>query len=135
MNKLTAKQLIMLNQKIVNDEARLTSEDEAKIKDIAEIPYEKVDEFFYKYKTTVEKSAKLGCLIVSNRVFNEGNEETAMLAMLTLLVLNGYKVSDFEQNLDELSEYLNTNNYEAICSWIRDHASNQNKECLSLERM
>ena len=128
MNKLTAKQLIMLNRKIVNDEARFTINEEAKIKEIAELPYEKDEEFFYKYKTTIEKSAKLGCLIATSEPFHKGNEETAMLAMITLLELNGYKIPDFELYLDELSEQLKSNDYEAVCSWIRTHASNQTKE-------
>ena len=122
MNKLTPEHLIIFNQKIVGE----NSSDVLRIQydmlvEITEIPYKKNEELFYVYKSSVEKAAKLGNLIATRKPFLKANQETAILTILTLLDINGCKVINYVQDLDDLRSCLEESNEENICLWIRKH--------------
>lgn len=127
MNKLTAKQLLMLNRKIVeeDDEPLRPYRDMDVLERIAAIPYEKDEEFFYIYRDTIEKAAILGCSLHKCKAFADGNSETAALAMFTLLDINGYELVDFGNDLDELFEHLERQNFESVCAWIKEHLEDE----------
>ena len=122
MNKLTPEQLVLLNRKIIAEEDASVSQvkfDE--LKEIAEIPYQKNDELFYIYKTAIEKAAKLGCLIAIRKPFAKANQETAILALLTLLDINGYKTVNYNKDIEELCVYLEETKIDNACKWINAH--------------
>ena len=103
MNKLTPEQLVLLNRKIIAvDEVSIPQVKFDDLKEITEIPYQKNEELFYIYRTTIEKAAKLGNLIVLRKPFVKANQETAVLALLTLLDINGYKMVNYSKDVEEL---------------------------------
>ena len=131
MNKLTPKQLILLNQKIVEDDAAVvTDEGMAMLEEIAEIPYEKNEELFYICKDAVEKAAVLGILIAERKPFSEANKETAVLALLTLLEINECKLKNYskKEDIEELCECLIHAEREAVCGWINAHKENDRRD-------
>ena len=102
MNKLTPEQLVLLNRKIIaDDEASVPQVKFDDLKEITEIPYQKNEELFYIYRTAIEKAAKLGHLIVLRKPFVKANQETAVLALLTLLDINGYKMVNYSKDIEE----------------------------------
>ena len=107
MNKLTPEQLVLLNRKIMaDDEASIPQVNFDDLREITEIPYQKNEELFYIYRTAIEKAAKLGNLIVLRKPFVKANQETAVLALLTLLDINGYKMVNYSKDVEELCGYL-----------------------------
>jgi len=122
MNKLTPEQLVLLNRKIIaDDETSILQENFDDLKEIAEIPYQKSKELLYEFRTVIEKAAKLGNLIVLRKPFAQANEETAVLALLTLLDINGYKMVNYSKDVDELCGYLEEKDIDNTCTWINAH--------------
>lgn len=121
-NKLTPEQLLLLNRKITAGDSssvlKVTMDD---LKEIADIPYVQDKRFFYVHKNTIQKSAKLASLIADRKPFVNGNRDTAILAMLTLMEINGYKVANYSNDMDELNACLENNETEEICQWIKAH--------------
>ena len=106
MNKLTPEHLLILNRKLGGDGRLRRSVDIDVLKDIAAKPYEKTKELLYKHKRVVDKAAVLGYMIVARSPFVARNNETAVLAMLTLLELNGYRVIDYVNDMEVLLNSL-----------------------------
>lgn len=125
MNKLTPEQLVLLNRKIIADDAAELQVSFDELKEITDIPYQKDEEFFYVYRTAVEKSAKLGSLIASRKPFVKSNQETAVLALLTLLDINGYKVINYSKDIEKLCECLKENEIDNTCKWINAHLEDE----------
>ena len=122
MNKLTPEQLVLLNRKIIaDDEANIPQVKFDDLKEITEIPYQKNEELFYIYRTAIEKAAKLGNLIVLRKPFVKANQETAVLALLTLLDINGYKMVNYSKDIEELCRYLEEAKIDNTCKWINAH--------------
>lgn len=122
MNKLTPEQLVLLNRKIIaDDETNVTQVKFDDLKEIAEIPYQKSKELLYEFRTVIEKAAKLGNLIVLRKPFAQANEETAVLALLTLLDINGYKMVNYSKDIEELCRYLEETKIDNTCKWINAH--------------
>jgi prophage maintenance system killer protein len=75
----------------------------------------------YEFRTVIEKAAKLGNLIVLRKPFVNANQETAVLALLTLLDINGYKMVNYKKDIEELCGYLEEKNIDNTCKWINAH--------------
>lgn len=113
---------MILNQKIVGDNVNATLRVEyEELIDISDIPYQKNKELFYEYKSTKQKAAKLGNLIAIRKPFKLSNRETAALALLTLLDINGKKMIDYGKDINELYDCLEDSDIEKICKWIEAH--------------
>ena len=54
------------------------------------------------YPTTIEKAARLGCGLVQNHPFADGNKRIGLLAMLTVLSLNGIRLTATQPELASL---------------------------------
>lgn len=122
MNKLTPEQLVLLNRKIIaDDEASVPQVKFDDLKEITEIPYQKNEELFYIYRTAIEKAAKLGHLIVLRKPFVKANQETAVLSLLTLLDINGYKMVNYSKDIEVLCRYLEETKIDNTCKWINAH--------------
>ena len=78
-------------------------------------------ELLYVFRTVKEKAAKLGNLIALRKPFSQANEETAVLALLTLLDINGYKMVNYSKDIDELCGYLEEKDIDNTCTWINAH--------------
>lgn len=131
MNKLTVNQLILLNKKVQqnNEQCKSKVKDEV-LKEIVNIPYQKDEEFFYIYRSALEKASKLGCCIAQKKPFEIKNTETATLAALTLLELNGYKMVDYKDDMNNLMNLFENNEYEKACEWIKKHNKISDKSML-----
>ncbi len=124
MNKLTAEQLIIINQKITD---RTVSEKVKKsIENIVEIPYEQDDMATYKYKGIVAKSVKLGCSIARIKPFESNNTQTAVLAALTSLELNGISLVNYKEDISQLADFFLSNDIEGGCEWIEKRQNSDN---------
>lgn len=121
MNKLTPEQLMLLNRKVTGEKDVVLQENFNELKRITNIPYQKNEELFYEFKTVIDKAAKLGNLIALQKPFVKGNKETAIVAMLTLLDINGRKVENYANDIDELCKYLEEPTEENIREWINSH--------------
>ncbi len=130
MNKLTPNQLLMLNRKITKgidpnasgESAPISPDRMQLIIEIARAPYETNPGNFYIYKGIVRKAARLGCVIVGRRPFERGNHGTAVLALMTLLTVNGYTFPDYKKDVDILCRHLDAQDMEMCCAWIEEHA-------------
>lgn len=122
MNKITAKQLIRLNGTVTDrNEVPINEKQKRIIEEIAQSPYILDEKYFYVYKTTIEKSAKLGCELINRKPFDNGNGKTALLASLTLLDINGFKLTAYQDDLKTLAERMQKNDVDACTEWIREH--------------
>ena len=121
MNKLTVKQLLMINQKLTGKEIHASAVLLETLGVISKMPYEQDEGFFYKYKDTVAKAAKLGCSLAGAKPFPEKNNQTAIVSLLSLLELNKIKLTDYENDLPALVDLLEAGNVEKTCDWIENH--------------
>ncbi len=139
--KLTSEHLIFLNEKVSNKNGESRSslgnvqEKLERIKKIADAPYEKQDEFSYVYKNQIEKAAKLGNAIATQKPFETANTETAILATLTLLKLNKVELLDhYKKDIQMLKECIKDTEIDRICHWIHIHmVENIHKSILSYQ--
>ncbi len=124
MNKISARQLQLLNQIVleIDDPAQLAGESPMLTR-ISEAPYEKDEELLYLNRHTWEKAAKLGCDIARFKPFDRGNMETAILAVFTLMDINGYEVSEYKDDISHLYSLLEKNDESATCEWIKTHSN------------
>ncbi len=76
------------------------------------------------YPSLYEKAAALIRGIVGDHPFSDGNKRTAMLAGLTLLELNDFKVTAKAGELEDFAVTVATDHLEveAIAAWLRDHS-------------
>jgi len=113
---------LLLNRKITAGDSasvlQVTMED---LKEIADIPYIQDKRFFYVHKNTIHKAAKLANLIARRKPFSKGNRETAILAMLTLLSINGYKIANYREDMEKLIDCLEKDETDEVCQWIKAH--------------
>lgn len=121
MNRLTPEQLVLLNKKITGDESGDLRVRFSELEEIAQIPYEQNERFFYKYKGVKEKAAELGSLIAKREPFEKANLETAVLALLTLLDINNYRLINYSQDIETLCIYLKEPETNNVRQWIKDH--------------
>lgn len=123
MNKLTAKQLLMINQKLSDNYYGASEELMKRLEEISGMPYVQDEKFFCIYKNTVAKASKLGCSIAQIRPFAGKNTQTAVLALLALLELNGEKISGYESDMPGLVSLLNSGNVQGTEEWIKRYKS------------
>ena len=121
MNKLTANQLLMINQRITGVDVEASDNLMKKLETISNLPYEQDEMFFYKYKDVIAKASKLGCSIARIKPFTEKNNQTSVVALLTLLELNGVGLEKYDDDLPALVSFLETGDLESSCEWIRMH--------------
>lgn len=126
MNKLTAMQLLMINQKLTGQNVEISADAKKTLEAIASAPYEQNERALYIYRDIIAKAAKLGCILMQKRPFEHKNSQTTVIAILTFLELNGVKLIGYESNLSELLMHLNNNDMETVCQWIKMHKSENN---------
>ena len=119
MNKLTAGQLLMINQKLTGSKEDVSKKTRILIEEIIQMPYEQNEMSLYKYKGIISKASKLGSSIARIKPFDHKNNQTAVIAALTLLELNNVKIADYEDNISQLVEYFLAGDIESGCEWIR----------------
>ena len=75
------------------------------------------------YPSTKEKAARLGCSLIKNHAFYDGNKRIGMLVMLSFLEVNGVKLNytDDEIIYVGLAVASNKMDYDDILGWIKNH--------------
>lgn len=119
MNKLTAGHLVMINQMLTGSKEDESQKATILIEEIIQMTYEQNEMSLYKYKGIISKASKLGCTIARIKPFEHKNNQTAVIAALTLLELNNVKLIDYEENIPQLVDYFLAGDIESGCEWIR----------------
>jgi len=75
------------------------------------------------YPTTEEKAAKLGHSLIVNHAFFDGNMRLGMLAMLTLLEVNGIKLSCTNEEIVSAGRAVASGemDYDTLLKWVLHH--------------
>lgn len=75
------------------------------------------------YPTLEEKAARLAYALISNHAFFDGNKRIGVLAMLSLLSLNGAPISPTDEDLASLGLGVaaGERGYEDVLAFIREH--------------
>ncbi len=78
------------------------------------------------YITLHEKAAVLIRSIIQDHPFIDGNKRTGLAAGLTLLELNGIKISFKPGEIEDFAVYVSTKNYatDEITEWLIEHSKN-----------
>lgn len=125
MNRLTGKQLFMINQKLTEDNTDASETFMKKLEAISELPYEQDETLFYIYKDTIAKASKLGCSLARIKPFAKKNNQTAVLALLTLLVLNRIELQNYDKDIPKLVSILESGDVEQGINWIKVHETEE----------
>jgi len=75
------------------------------------------------YPSKEEKGARIGCSLISNHAFIDGNKRIGMHIMLTFLELNGIKLNCTDEDIVSAGLKLASGEmgYEELLDWIRSH--------------
>lgn len=73
------------------------------------------------YPTKEEKAARIGCSLISNHSFVDGNKRIGMLVMLTFLELNGIRLHCTDADIIRagLGVASGEMKYEDLLEWVR----------------
>jgi death-on-curing protein len=76
------------------------------------------------YKTIPEKAAAYGFFIAENQPFIDGNKRTALLAMETFLLANGYELTEDNDAIAQAFEDLGGKviDQSEFFGWVSNHA-------------
>ena len=76
------------------------------------------------YPTIIERAARLGFGLVKNHPFNDGNKRIGVMSMLTVLEMNGYRVTASNDDVIALGLGLadGTYSYDDALDWVRKNS-------------
>ena len=75
------------------------------------------------YPSKEEKGARLGCTLIANHAFVDGNKRIGMYVMLTFLEVNGIRMDCTNEDVifAGFSVASGSMNYEQLLAWVREH--------------
>ena len=75
------------------------------------------------YPTKEEKGARLGCALISNHAFVDGNKRIGVYIMLSFLEMNGIRLQCTDDELVDmgLSVASGRMDYQELLQWVLDH--------------
>lgn len=115
----------MINQKLTEDNTDASETFMKKLEAISELPYEQDETLFYIYKDTIAKASKLGCSLARIKPFAKKNNQTAVLALLTLLVLNRIELQNYDKDIPKLVSILEAGDVAQGINWIKVHETEE----------
>lgn len=123
MKMLTKKQIVLLHEQLMKETGGADGvRDESLLEAAVFAPYQTFDgaELF---PTVAEKAARLGCGLIKNHAFVDGNKRIGAHAMLVFLAVNGV---DLEYTQRELSDIIvqtasGEKDYSDLLLWINTH--------------
>ena len=75
------------------------------------------------YPSKEEKAARIGCSLITNQAFVDGNKRIGVYVMLSFLELNGIRTDATNADVVQLGLGIadGTMQYEEVLMWIRKH--------------
>lgn len=75
------------------------------------------------YPAKEEKAARIGCGLVANHAFVDGNKRVGLLVMISFLAINGIKLNFTDDELVDLGLSLASGkvDYHKLLEWINKH--------------
>lgn len=123
MIRLTKKQVLSLHQDLVemtggSDGLR----DEGLLDSALAAPFQSFGGAAL-YTSIQQKAARLGCGLVQNHPFVDGNKRIGAHTMLVFLALNGIDLSYTQRELADIFLQIaaGSADYEALLQWLLDH--------------
>ena len=73
------------------------------------------------YPTKQEKAARIGCSLISNHAFVDGNKRIGMYVLLTFLELGGIRIDPSNKEVARVGLAVASGemNYDALLEWIK----------------
>lgn len=126
MNKIVTKQLLMINSQITGNSENISEQKRKALNSAAAAPYELNENYYYIHRTLAAKAAKLGCELTKLQPFKDQNELTALVASLTMLEINGYRLIDYKEDIGELKALFKSNDISGAERWLTAHTIDNN---------
>ncbi len=75
------------------------------------------------YPSKEEKGARLGCSLISNHAFVDGNKRIGMYIMLTFLEVNGIRMEATNEEVADVGLRVASGemDYDSLLEWVRSH--------------
>jgi len=121
MIKFSKERVLLLHQLLAQETGGAVGLRDAKLLDSAlESAYQTFDGKEL-YPTKHEKAARIGCSLVSNHAFVDGNKRIGMYVMISFLEVNGIHISVSAEEVSRVGLALadGSMKYEELLSWIR----------------
>ena len=127
MNKLVVNQISGINTLLTGVEEPLTKRQRQILNEVAAAPYEQNESFYYIYRSLSAKAAKLGCEIIKRKPFKQKNDLTAVVSALTMLKINGVKLTDYRNDIGKLLDCFAADDLKGAEKWMDSHQSTDRK--------
>lgn len=120
---LTEEQVLFLHAELLRETGGTAGlRDRGLLESALSAPFQSF-EGYSPYQSLQQKAARLGCGLVSNHPFVDGNKRIGAHAMLVFLALNGIEM---EYSQDELSGIFlavasGSAGYDELLQWISEH--------------
>ena len=124
MKRLSKEQVIKIHSMLIDQTGGTDGiRDEGLLESALNAPFQTFNGE-YIYKTIKAKAAKLGCFLVKNHPFIDGNKRIGILVMITFLEINGVEVASTDEELIDLGLGLadGTVNDNDLLNWIISHS-------------
>lgn len=123
MKKLSRHQIVLLHEQLITETGGISGlRDEALLESAAAAPFAAFGGVDI-YPSLFQKAARLGCGLVQNHAFIDGNKRIAAHAMLLFLALNGVELCYEQHELAGIFLRLASEEakYEQLLVWITEH--------------
>ena len=127
MNKLVVNQISGINTLLPGVEEPLPKRQRQILNEVAAAPYEQNESFYYIYRSLSAKAAKLGCEIIKRKPFKQKNDLTALVSALTMLKINGVRLTDYQKDIGKLLDCFAADDLKGAEKWMDSHKSTDRK--------
>lgn len=123
MIRLTKEQVLCLHTELIRETGGSDGlRDEGMLDSALAAPFQSFDGYTL-YPSLQQKAARLGCGLVENHPFIDGNKRIGAHTMLVFLALNGIELAYTQKELSDifLAVAAGTSGFPALLQWVLDH--------------
>lgn len=123
MIRLTKEQVLCLHTELIRETGGSDGlRDEGMLDSALAAPFQSFDGYT-PYPSLQQKAARLGCGLVENHPFVDGNKRIGAHTMLVFLALNGIELTYTQKELTDifLAVAAGTSGFPALLQWVLDH--------------
>lgn len=123
MIRLTKEQVLCLHTELIRETGGSDGfRDEGMLDSALAAPFQSFDGYI-PYPSLQQKAARLGCGLVENHPFIDGNKRIGAHTMLVFLALNGIELAYTQKELSDifLAVAAGTSGFPALLQWVLDH--------------